>query len=327
MMNSTMGTFAAIPLLDWNGPEFLAFYVIALIVLTAWCRWKAGRALGRFDNPRDCPDADDPYEAAFLSAGPGRVVQLAVVRLLQQGAVQWKPGLLGARLVAAGGEVPAGVSPAERDLLAQVVAAGAKGLPVRNASRWVTPAMRAIEVGLATRGLRPTREERSGAAVLSVMPMIALGLIGIVKVFIGIGRDKPVLFLVLLLVLTVILIVVVAKAVPRLTTSGESLLAKLRARNEAERRVISSPGEGGLGLVSNSLALFGPSALAAVPVFAAIHGDIEKLHAKSSAAAAGGCTSGCGASGCGGGGGSSGGGDGGGGCGGGGCGGCGGGGD
>lgn len=321
MTNIDARWIAEVPLLDWTGPRFLGFYVVALLVVTVWCWRRARKSLGRYER-QDVPvDAVDDYESAYLAAGPPRVAQVAVTTLLFRGWVTWKPAMFGARLVAA--EPPGSVllPMAEKELLDQVNQAGTKGLAVKNAPRAVAPALRGIEVSLATKGLRPTTEERGSAGWVSVMPLIALGVLGLLKLVIGIARDKPVMFLVMLLFLTLIVTCVVYAQVPRLTAAGEALLAHLRGRNEAARRTSSQPDEWSPELVPGSVALFGPVVLASMPLFAPIHGELESLHAKAAAASGSGCSSGCSSSGSsggdGGGGGS--------GCGGGGCGGCGGG--
>lgn len=307
---------AEIPFLDWGGAEFLAFYLTALFVLTLWSASRARRALQRFDHPDHDAASVDPYEAAFLAAGPGRVVQLAVTRLLHQGFVLWKPGLLGARLQMQTAISPASLPAAEHALMSKISAAGEKGMRVGETASAVFPAMRGIEVGLASKGLRPTREERGSARVLSVMPLIALGLLGLVKVFTGLGRNEPVLILLAFLLATVIAIAITVRSVPRLTESGKRLLMKLSARNAVERAG-ATPGAGGLDVFSYSVALMGPVALIGMPMFTPIYGDLRKLHSKSAAArnsgrngcgggacgsgCGGGCSSSWGGSGCGGG--------------------------
>lgn len=321
MTNLDLRWIAEVPLLDWTGPRFLGFYVVALLVVTVWC-WRRGRrSLGRYDRQDVGVETVDDHEAAYLAAGPARVAQLAVAGLLYRGFAKWKPGMLGARLLAGEATGREMVPMPEKELLDKVTAAGTKGLALRDVPRAVAPAMRGIEVSLAAKGLRPTREERSSSGLIAVAPLIALGLLGLLKLIIGLARDKPVGFLALLLFLTLIAICACWSSAPRLTPSGEALLANLRGRNDVRRRGLSSPEEGGPELVMGSLALFGPGVLASMPLFAPIHGDLEKLHAQAAAGSGGGCSSGCGGSGCG----SSGGDGGGSGCGGGGCGGCGGG--
>jgi len=304
--------------LDWRGPDFLLFYVIALIAAGIWCNRRASRALDRFNRRMDEPLVD-PFEIAFLSAGAGRVVQLAITRLIHSGLLEWVSSGTKSTLVATTKSTPGDLYPAE-EMLLERAKAHHKGIPVSEAGKAVAPAMRSIEVSLATCGLRPTAEERRGASLGAVLPLLALFVLGVVKVVIGVGREKPVMFLIILLFVTIFVMMMFAASVKRLTASGEALLADLRTRNEIERDKVKTPDYGGLPLVSDSVALYGPATLAAIPLFLPIHRDMEKMQAKAATGSNTGCSSGC-SSGCG-----TSGGDGGSGCGSG-CGGCGGGGD
>jgi len=303
--------------LDWRGRDFLLFYVIALIAAGIWCNRRANRALDRFDRRMKEPLVD-PFEIAFLAAGAGRVIQLAITRLIHSGLLEWISNGTKAALVATTKPAPGDLHPAEQVLFKKAKAMGAKGILVREVGKTVEPTMRSIEVSLATRGLRPTTEERRGASLGAVLPLLALFAFGVAKVVIGVSREKPVLFLIILLFVTIFVTMIFGAAVKRLTASGEAVLADLRTRNEVERAEVATPDEGGLPLVSNSVALYGPSVLAAIPLFSPIHGHLERMQAKATAKSSSGCSSGCSSGGSDG--------DGGGGCGSG-CGSCGGGGD
>ena len=317
---------ARIPLLDWYGTEFLLFYVVALIVIGLWTVRRARRSLHCYDNPHEHALLADPFEVAYLSAGPDRVTQLAISRLIHRQLVLWKPGFWKSSLVANpnGGGVPSDLLEPERVLLGRIQAYGPKGMPVKAAPASVFPTLRAIEVRLATLGLRPTDQERKSASTTTTLPLLLLVFLGVAKVGIGLMRDKPVLFLVLLLGLTVILMISMSGLIPRLTPSGERMLDKMRLKNETARQGARVDDLAEMGMFSHSVALFGPVAVAILPSFGPIHQEIERLKAQAAASAASGCSSG-GVSGCGGGGCGSSGSGGGSGCGSSGCGGCGGG--
>ena len=140
---------------------------------------------------------------------------------------------------------------------------------------------------------------------MTPLPLIALLVIGSIKVGVGISRDKPVLFLLIFMFFTLLLAISAAASTRRLTKSGSALLASMKSN-----RPIAETG----GDVCWNLAVWGPAALAGLPEFSGIQRDFAR-HANggSSGDSGGGCgtSSGCGSSGCGGGG----------------CGGCGGGGD
>lgn len=296
---------ARIPLLDWYGTEFLLFYIVALIVIGLWTVRRARRSLHCYDNPHEHALLADPFEVAYLTAGPDRVTQLAISRLIHRRLVSWQSGFWKSSLIANQDRtgVPSDLLEPERVLLGRIQAFGAKGMPVKAAASSVFPTLRPIEVRLALLGLRPTEEERKSATTTTTLPLLLLLLLGMVKVGIGLMRDKPVLFLVLFLVLTFIGIISMSGLIPRLTPSGERMLDKMRLKNETARHGARVDDLAEMGMFSHSVALFGPVAVAMLPGFGAIHQEIERLKAQAattdaSAGSTGG-VSGCGGGGCG----------------------------
>jgi uncharacterized protein (TIGR04222 family) len=300
---------ARIPLLDWSGPEFLQFYIVALVVAAAWSGLRRRRALERYALP-DAPALEDPYEIACLAGGGPRLVQLVVARLLDLKLIGWNRKFSGPRLVALPDSGTSGLSRPELDLLAAVRGAGAKGLKVRDSSAALGSAVQAAEVRLALRGLRPTADERSSARRRAVLPLVVLGVIGFVKLLIGLARERPVFFLLLLLILTLVIGVSLMNGGRLLTSTGEQALDRLRQRNRdlirLRRTDLYQPSDLMLGV-----ALFGPACLAGFQDFPV---DARSLQSEfTGSAGGGGGGDGCGttSSGC-----SSGGSSGGGGCGG-----------
>jgi uncharacterized protein (TIGR04222 family) len=299
-MNTLM---AEIPLLDWTGPAFLAFYVVAYIITLIWSRRRLQTVLRPFENRSASIDLE-PYEVAFLSGGPNRVTQMAVAQLILIGAAVWKKQLLGPRLIAAAAGEPAGLKSVEKQLWQLLVKAGSKGLAVNTLTFQLKPNHAALETRLAIRGLRPSGSERSSAAFRAVMPLLGLLALGGVKLLIGISRDRPVLFLFLLMILTVITAMAMAGFLPRITEKGEVQLGKLRSCVPAQVK----PGTGAISDVAfMSFALFGPAAFIGVPSFEELPQEMQKHMAQPAAGggdSGGGCSSGCssGSSGCGGGG-------------------------
>ena len=303
---------AEIPLMDWNGPSFLLFYVLAFVVAVGWSRQRLRTALSPFEN-RTAPMDLEPFEVAFLSGGPNRVTQMAVARLILSGAAVWKKKLTGPRLIVGTAE-PEGLKSVEQHLWEQLVKAGSKGLSVKSLTSLLNRNCEALETRLAIRGLRPRQGERKSAGFSAVLPLLGLLAVGVMKLLVGLSRDRPVFFLVLLLILTVVTTVVMTGMVPRTTGKGESLLSDLRS--DVPAQVKAGPGMAAEAAFL-SFALFGPTAFSALPGFEDLPQEMQKHLAQPAAGGSdsgGGCSSGCssGSSGCSGGG-----------CGGGGCGGCG----
>jgi len=311
----------AIPLFDWTGPPFLMFYLICLVAGGIWCWQRAGRALIPYEVPGELPVLEDPYEVAYLAAGAPRVTQMAVARLIQLDVVEWKKGFTGSRLIRKTADTPAGLKSIEERLWNHLERKGDKGLSVSELSSLLAAHYPPVAASLALRGLRPTADERRSAVMAAVWPVIVLLGIGVIKVVIGVSRDKPVLFLMGLIIVTLILIVVISGRIGRLTRTGEKMLEGLKEVHPADARLAGGMERGNLEAVSMSLGLFGPMALNRLPWFTGISDEMnQKLGGQAGAKGSEGGSSGCGGGGCGGGGCGSGGG---GGCGGG-CGGCGG---
>ncbi len=308
-----------IPLFDWQGPQFLMFYLISLLAGGIWCWRRAGRALVPYEVPGDLPDLEDPYEVAYLAAGAPRVTQMAVARLIQRDVVEWKKSFTGSRLIRKTADTPAGLKSIEERLWTHLERQGDKGLSVKEVASLLAAHYPPVAVRLASRGLRPTEGERRSALMATIWPMIVLLGIGVIKVIIGVSRDKPVLFLIGLMIVTLMLIVVISGRIGRLTRTGQKVLDNLREVHPADARLAGGMERGNLEAVSMSLGLFGPMALNRLPWFSGISEEMnQKLGGQAVAKGSEGGSSGCGGGGCGGGGGG-----GGSGCGGG-CGGCGG---
>jgi len=302
MMQST---FADVPVFDLNGPAFLILYGVCLLIAICWSFFRSRGALNRFDRQGYDPQLTDPYDIAYLAAGVPRVAQLAVVRLMQSGHIEWKSGLLIKRLIAlnpTGGDAHNRI---ERTLRQAVQNNGRQGLPVTQAIPTLQSEIRPFEVKLAAAGLRPTAKERSSAGRAAALPLIILFVIGCIKLGLGISRDKPVGFLVVLLIATLILVVVVGASTRRLTKSGEALLGNLRSPRNTPRKTPGDDDTISFEKICWNFALTGTAVLAGIPAYAAMHRELAQMHGAGAGASSGGCgsASGCGggSSGCGGG--------------------------
>lgn len=291
--------------LDWSGEQFLAAYVpFAIAMLIAAKVWQYS-----LNEPSEEPlDAElklDTYHVAVLQHRDS-AVRAAVAALVHAGALRVEHGVLEAV-----GKPPANAVPFERAVYAAVSG------PVREVSELngaVARELDELEVGLRRRSLLMEAEvaERYRDYPLVLFLGAALGL-GVLKLVVGISRDRPVGFLVMLLILFAVIGYGTLGSMPRRTRKGDKALAKLRTDNEALHTTAKADGAWGTmssGSVALAVALFGTGLLAASGM-----GDLRAYLVPP------------GSGGDVGSGGDSGGGDGGSGCGGGGCGGCGGGGD
>jgi uncharacterized protein (TIGR04222 family) len=304
--------------LDWEGPAFLALYLVLLpaaIAAAVVLRW-----LLRL--PADEPPAEafdlPPYAIAYLTGRERLAVDTAIVRLLHRGAlaVDAATGKLSQR-----GDRPAGGPELERVVYAAAGSENSKHInEVHTAAAPVAgqPREQLEGLGLLLSDSAATRIRLASAGVVCLAFVL-----GLVKVFVGVARGRPVGFLIVLLVVTAIVAIVFLVKRPFRTRRGDGLLRRLRDDNAALEyaagRRVAGLSDDDLVL---SLGLFGLGVLAVGPLsatYTSLMNAQRRAAAHPWSSSSSSCGSSCG-SGCGGGGG----GGCGGGCGGGGCGGCGG---
>lgn len=287
-----------------SGTHFLVGYGLALVAANLWAsaRWRAHQ---RAVSTSDPVEIDDPCEIAFLAGGARRVAQLATIRLLAAGRVEWIPKWSGPRLVADPSAEPAGsLTPLETEIFSLVRARGSKGLPANQLIQGVAPLLRPVEVRLATLGLRPTSSERASGAFATIWPLLLLIGIGIIRIAIGLGRDRPVGFLIAGVILAVISAVFWGKRGGYLTAAGRHRLDALRERHRDRQSLRFDNPSAHLPEIALGVALFGPASVASLLGYGSIHREIQSHIGASGGSSAGSDTSGCGSgcsSGCGGG--------------------------
>ncbi|MGJ8642583.1 MAG: TIGR04222 domain-containing membrane protein [Luteolibacter sp.] len=288
----------AVSVFDWKGPDFLVFYAVGFLVALAWSVIRRFRGNDKFALEGALePQLTDPYEVAFLAGGAPRCSQLAVVKLIKTGAVEWKKAKLfkTSRLIATG-SAQADFTDAERALFTSVLGYGKKGMSLSEVSRLVATRLTGIEAKLAKLGLRPTAGDKAGTGFSTSLPLFALMAIGIVKVVVGLSRDKPVVFLIVFLVVTLFAALIVAANTKKLTPKGEKLLDNMRDGYQADTMLSS----GVMGIALMGVAGAGDPSLLGLD--SALAKDISQIGDVSVGAGSGcssGCSSGCG--GCGGG--------------------------
>ncbi|MGL4400397.1 MAG: TIGR04222 domain-containing membrane protein [Luteolibacter sp.] len=278
-----------IPFFDLNGPAFLAFYAILFGIATVWSFLRARSAANRFDRAGYYPELTDPYDTAYLAGGAPRASQLAALRLMHSGHIQWKSRYNGNFLLLLKPANGDGLHVIERKMLRAIQQGDKSGLSVPEAYTAVLPTIRGLEVRLASLGLRPTEQERTKAGWSAVVPLLVLLGIGLIKLAIGLSRDKPVGFLIIFLTVSLILAIVVGRNTRRLTKTGDELLNRLRSEKNPPQRDSSFDG------VFWNFALLGPAVLASIPEFAAIYKGLTR---QMGGPANNGSSSGCGTSGC-----------------------------
>ena len=213
--------------LDWSGTPFLELMAVlsAVSLVVAFNKREAIRSEGgdqRTGRPLDA------IETAFLVGGAARAADAAIVERFDTPLADAVPVLRGERKEAAW----------RRDEVAR--------LQYRLAG---------VHASLVDRGLVPS-EERCGRIRVAVLKALSpVMLLGLVKLAVGLSRDRPVGFLVILLVMLVAAGFAIG-ARPRRTRLGDAALALCR---EKAARAARAPMPGELAL---AFALAGPAVLA-----------------------------------------------------------------
>jgi uncharacterized protein (TIGR04222 family) len=296
-------------LFELRGPEFLLFYFcFSLAVIGAIILLRRRAESG--GSPRI--DLGDPYLIAYLRGGEDEALRVAVVSLVDRGML-----VADGRLIRRADHVTVDMAsrPIERAVLELFITAdnGASILKDKN----LKPVFQPYQDTLERAGLLPDGATRGARLKRLMLGLAALGIVGVIKIQIGLSLERPVGFLVVMMIVAIV--IAAAVSFPRLTARGKATLEDITNLYSGLRTQIHSYGAGGASAeLAMYAAVFGVAALAATP-FAYAEDLFRRKYSETFA------SSSCGTSifssyGSSDGGSSS---DGGGGCGGGGCGGCG----
>lgn len=263
--------------LDWQGPEFLSLYVPLLIggflvalLIRHLLRLPAG-------GPMYLSRRTDPYEVAALD-GPNTLIEAVVGALFHRNVLR-----LDGQRIATGDALPTDAAPVERSVF-ECAATGDVTLAVLR--RALIHDIEHYRRRLSQKGL-VLDEFRAGPVRL--LPSLVYGailLLGVAKIFVGLSRDRPVMFLVLLVALGSLGLLVLGSR-PWRTRLGDATLKALREEHQA-LRTTAMAGGASQALDGRELALavglFGPAML--IPL--GYSGLRQTLHPTSSGSSGGG---------------------------------------
>ena len=286
----------ALPLnpLDFDGPTFLLLYFALAAVCVGIAVFARRHFRGSADAPRGA--ALDTWSAAYLAGGAERVVDAGVATLLAGGQARWDPKKR--RLDVSH---PHQIKDYPLDEIARAAAAERHTPRI---VRRVRKQLARIRDSLVARRLLLDPRSRWLMALSSALPFALLTVFGIMKIQVGLQRDRPVEFLVLLALLTGVATLVLLAYRPERSRAGDAVLREMNVRHAHARR---APRDGDIGL---AVALAGTAVLAGT-AYAGFHESRASQGSSSSStdsssdsgcSSDGGssCSSGCG--GCGGGG-------------------------
>jgi uncharacterized protein (TIGR04222 family) len=282
--------------LDLPGPAFLAFYAFALIAAHF-----AGKALlklcrSNHDDVTGLHNDLAPGETAFLAGGAERAIDTALVGLLRHDLVAVKPG--------GGGFEVKNPAPPLHELQAQVYREIAKKNGAIERLHKVRSAfLDRAQVRLASLGLLLGHGSAEALCVRGAkgLPFAAVIVVGVLKLFVGFARQRPVGFLVVFLVASVVILALKVFKLPHRSAKGDTALKNLERRNAALQATAKRRSG---DLDDNSLmfavALFGSQVLSTGDLSWMQAGFVNRQSSSSDSGGGGSCGGGGGGGGCGG---------------------------
>ena len=243
---------------DWRGPDFLVFYVVLYLVCLAAAIWlrRSLRTPGDDIGAMTAP-ALDGYSLAFLNGGPVLAVNTAIVSLASRKAISVDKS---ARSLTSLAPEPPFTHPLEK--VVYQAAQGATGNSIANVRASVLGPISEMAQNLQREGLLVDVETARKAVLVPLLVALAPVAAGVVKIFIGISRDRPVTYLVLMCIASVFISLIACARRPRRSRKGDAVLNLLRSRYAEPRRFAAirmgaSPAE-----LTVLMGLFGMNALA-----------------------------------------------------------------
>lgn len=202
-----------------SGPDFLVFYVFfsAVVLGAAWYFRRQAES-----GPTPKMDLSDPYLIACLRGGETEALRLAVLALIDRGL-----------LIADNTWIARAAHPTPKDIHNAVEAAVLRAVgtrtPVASILNDVSlkeeckPYREKLEAG----GLLPDESTKSQRRRRFLLASMALAGVGLIKIAVGLSRDRPIVYLFILTIAAVLVLAVAS--FPRLTTRGRQAIDDIQA--------------------------------------------------------------------------------------------------
>jgi uncharacterized protein (TIGR04222 family) len=286
---------------DWRGPDFLAFYVALLgccFGMAAWLRSSLRQPSARA--PLDVPKLDG-YATAFLNGGKILTVNTAIANLARQNAVR-----VDEKTNRVTSLVPKPAFEHELERLIYAAADSTDGCTIANAREAAKSGVAKIDEDLKARGLVVADGVAARAIAFPLMLALAAIAVGVIKIFVGLSRNRPVEYLFVLCIMSLVIALAAFARRPLRSRYGDAVLKAFQEHHTGSRELTT----GTAGISSTEfvmvLGLFGMTALAGTEMDA-LRKSLQPPSGASSCGSS--CGGGCGGGGCGGGCGGCGGGD------------------
>lgn len=234
------GLIAAAPVaavwnpLDWQGPDFLQFYLLSLIAVAVF-----GTVFRLLFWPEESSVPNDlsHEEIACLNGNWRLAVNSALARMIAVGSITAAPTASVPRFSYTG-HLPSDASRLESAICSSIPDSAPMTLPELQLS--VKSTANEIESSLQKRGLQPpTGIYAVCSRSVPFLVTVALGVLGMTKLIVGLDRGRPVGYLAMLLVVTGILAMLFHHR-PRTTRPVRIWMQKLRRQKNSLRRISDS---------------------------------------------------------------------------------------
>lgn len=213
--------------LNLNGSEFLWFYFLVTsitLVIARNLRWFLSTSVNNSLN-ESC--SLNGYELAYLNGGAYRAVDAAIAKLVQDKVIKVSAT---SRTLHLENAPSANSHPLEKSIAEAMIEESISGTnyaAIETIRTRVISATNPIKRNLENQGLLVSDRQAKKIQIATAIPVLAVFLLGISKIFVGISRGKPVGLLIVMCILTVIFALLLL-AKPHRTRFGDRTLNSYR---------------------------------------------------------------------------------------------------
>lgn len=288
------GALATLNVFNWQGPDFLMFFIPATIV-GFFLAWRMRKRLSLPETlPKSSELPDDPYVIACLTGGPVLAVNAAVASLAS--CKKLSVGDSSGTVLATLNPLDPSAHPFERAICDAV--GRSQGLKLKELRECMANAVELMQKQLSTDGFLVPDELVWKAKLQPLLVALAVPALGAVKIWVGLSRNKPVGILVFLCIASLLVALVAFLRRPRRSRRGDHAVEMLKVvhsnlRNSAQSASASPTGV----LMPLAVSVFGLELLEGTA-----YAEMQKRLAPPSGNSSSGCggSGGCGGGGCGG---------------------------
>ena len=214
--------------LDLPGPQFLVFYIALMVVAAIIARLiKWSLVSPPWSNTQRINV--DAYEAAYLRGGANEAVDTAVAVLVQKHLLKVSKTT---RALKTAAPLPTGAHWFEK-VIHQAVGSSGHTINEIHKSSLIEPYTAQLAGPLKQWELIPSDNRWLKARTVSALVMLAVVVLGVMKIFVGLSRNRPVSFLVVLCIIAGFITLSVFKSRPARTRLGEQALKQLQDESAA----------------------------------------------------------------------------------------------